>query len=447
MRPITDPAILEAWLVDASNLHGHADALYRPRTVEELQEIVVNAQRSATALTISARRTSTTGAPVPFGGAVVSTDLFDTVFADDDIGGGVVLGAWQDEIARRGRFFPPDPTSRNECSIGGAIACNASGSRTFKYGPTRPWVESVEAVLPDGRLVHADRSTPSPWPVPRWTQPAVKTAAGLYPADNLLDLLIGSEGLLGIVTRAKLRLIPLPAHVLTLVVFFPTRAAMLGFLGPARARGPRAIEYFDRYALELIRGRLPDVPAADCVVMLEIEHDEEEPPLDVWFELLVEAGALVDDTLVVTDDAGLAKLHAMRHAVPAGVNEIIARSGVRKVGTDCAVPADKLAEIMDIYDATGMRSVCFGHIGDSHLHLNLLPRDQEELARAKGIYLDICRRAVELGGTVSAEHGIGRLKKEHLALMVPPAVIDGWRQLKREADPADIFGRGVMFDR
>jgi FAD/FMN-containing dehydrogenase len=212
VQPVTDPAILEGYLVDASNLHGDADALYRPRTVEELQEVVAAHQRSGRPLTISARRTSTTGAPVPDGGAVLSTELLDRVYAPDEVDGGVLLGAWQDQIEAIGRFFPPDPTSRRECSVGGAIACNASGSRTFKYGPVRRWVEAVDVVLPDGSLVHVDRGTPSPWPVPRWVEPAVKTAAGLYPADNLLDLLIGSEGLLGVVSRAWLRLVPLPAQ-------------------------------------------------------------------------------------------------------------------------------------------------------------------------------------------------------------------------------------------
>lgn len=445
ITPVTDPGVLEGYLVDASNLRGHADALWRPRTVEEVQEIVADAQRRGTPLTISARRTSTTGAPVPFGGAVLSTEGLATVRADDDVDGGVLLGAWQDELERRGRFFPPDPTSRHECSIGGAIACNASGARTFKYGPTRPWVESVDAVLPDGRLVHADRSTPLPWTVPLWTPPAVKTAAGYYPATNLLDLLIGSEGSLGLVVRAQLRLIPAPPAVLTFLAFFPTRTTMLDFLVEARRRGPRCIESFDRRSLRLIAGRVPDVPEADTALLLEIEHDG-EPPLEPWFELLVESRALVDETIVVTDDAGRARLQAVRHALPAAVNERIVRSGVRKVGTDCAVPAHALATMLEVYDSVPMDAVCFGHIGDSHLHLNLLPRDQAELARAKELYFDICRRAVELGGTVSAEHGIGRLKKEHLALMVPPEVLAGWRALRRQADPNLVFGRGVMID-
>lgn len=439
------PPELSPYLSDASNLHGWAERLFRPRSVEELQAVVAEHQARGLPLTISARRTSTTGAPVPFGGSVLSTEHLDRVFAEDEVETGVLLGPWQDEVARRGHFFPPDPTSRNECSVGGAIACNASGSRSFKYGPTRRWVEWADVVLPDGRLVRADRATPPPWPVPRWTEPAVKTAAGYFPADNLLDLVIGSEGTLGVVTRAKLRLIPAPAGVLTLFAWFPTRASLHDFLPRARRAGPRAIESFDRHSLDLIRGRVPEVPSADHALMIEIEH-EGEPPLEPWFELLLECGALVDDTLVVTDDAGRARLAAMRHALPAAVNEIIARNGVRKVGTDCAVPAERLPELMELYDRVPLRSVCFGHIGDSHLHLNLLPRDAAELEQARALYLELCRAAVAMGGTVSAEHGIGRLKKEHLALMAPPALLEAWRAMRRAADPAGILGRGVLTD-
>ena len=247
------------------------------------------------------------------------------------------------------------------------------------------------------------------------------------------------------VTRGRTRLTELPVGVLTFLTFFPTRESMLSFLAAARGAGPRCIEYFDRHALALIAGRVPDVPAADSALLVEVEHGG-EAPVEAWYEMLVEHGALVDDTLVVTDAAGLARLHAVRHALPAAVNEIIVRHGVQKVGTDFAVPHDRLGEMLALYDRVPMRSVCFGHIGDSHLHLNLLPRDPAELAAARAWYTRLAEAAVAMEGTVSGEHGIGRLKKAHLAMMVPPAVIEGWRALKRQADPAWTCGRGVMFD-
>ena len=455
---VTDPAILCGYLSDASNSQGTADGLVRPACTAEVAAVIRHCQEHAIPVTVTARRTSTTGAPVPQGGWLLSTEKLATLHAADDADAGILLGEYQSQIEALGLFFPPDPTSRHECSLGGAVACNASGARTYAYGPTRQWIRQVEAVLPDGSVVVADRNTPSPWPVPLWREPQVKTAAGYFPATNLLDLLIGSEGTLGVITRVWTHLLPLPKHVLALFTFFPTRASLLGFLTEVRAtRGPvgtpsigretdglrpRCIEYFDRRSLDLIRGRVP-LTEADSAVLFEIEH-EGDPPLDRWVEALQRHGALVEDTIVADDDAARARLHAIRHALPAEVNEIIARSGVRKVGTDFAVPDSALAEMLDLYDDTGMPAVCFGHLGDNHLHLNFLPRTPAEWGEAKDRYMQLARRAVALGGTVSAEHGIGRMKRAHLAMMVGEPQIEAWRALRRCADPNEILGRGVM---
>lgn len=457
LPPITDPAVLEGYLGDASNTRGHAEALYRPRTAEEVAEVLAAAQARAVPVTVTARRTSTTGASVPDGGWLLSMERLDAVLDLEHAQGGVLLGEYQAQVERQGRLFPPDPTSRQECSLGAAIACNASGARSFKYGPTRPWVQAVQVVLPTGEILHADRATPIPaaWPVPRWAEPGVKTAAGYYPADNLLDLMIGQEGTLGVITSARLRLAPLPAGVLSLIAFFPDLASTLSFVDRARdgaarrgqpgrpgALSPCAIEYYDHHALDLVRARVPDLPGdAHAALFIEVEH-EGEAPLEPWWEALVEGQALVDATIVAEDEAGRARLHAVRHAVPAGVNEQVVRNGMPKVGTDFAVPDAALAEIMAAYDAVDMDKVCFGHIGDNHLHLNLLPTTAAELARAREIYRELALHAVALGGTVSAEHGIGKLKRALLAEMVGPQVLSGFRALKQAVDPAWILGRG-----
>ena len=446
---VTDPAVLDGYLVDASNVRGFADRLYRPRDAEEVAAILANAQSTGMPVTVTARRTSTTGAPVPTAGALVSTEGLARILGRDVVESGVLLGAYQAMTEREGWLFPPDPTSREECSVGGAVACNASGARSFRFGPTRPWIEAVDLVTPTGEVLReVTRATPSPWPVPRWTEPRTKTAAGSYPADNLLDLVIGAEGTLGVVTRVRTRLIPLPAHVLGLLAYFPNRASTLGFVAACRAMppqgGPRCVEYFDRHSLDLIRGRAPDVPDADSAIFLEIEHADPEPPVEDWVDRLLQHDALIDDTVVATDAPSRARLHELRHALPAGVNERLSRTGVPKVGTDFAVPADALPEMMDLYDQHDIPTVCFGHIGDAHLHLNFLPRDAAELAEARRRYTWLAERAIALGGTVSAEHGIGRHKRALLAKMVPPALIDAWRALRAAADPAGVLGRGVM---
>jgi len=461
MQPITDQALIAGYLTDASNTSGHADALVRPTCTAEVAEVLGHCQSEGIPVTVTAQRTSTTGGPIPNGGWLLSMERMDRVLAPDQVEGGVILGAHQAELERAGRLFPPDPTSRHECTVGAAIACNASGARSFRYGPTRPWVEAIEFVTPTGEILQADRTTPIPesWPAVTWQEPEVKTAAGFYPADNLLDLMIGQEGALGVITQARLRLARLPAGVLSLVAFFADLDRALAFVDLARsgaerpnqptapgALDPRAIEFFDHQALAMVRDRVPDIPAeAQCALFIEVEHAG-EAPLEAWWEALIAAEALADHTIVAEDAAGRARLHAVRHAVPAGVNEEVVRNGMPKVGTDFSVPDAALSEMMQAYAAVPLPHVLFGHIGDNHLHLNLLPRTEAELAQARDIYRELALHAVALGGTVSAEHGIGKIKRGLLAQMVGPEILSQFEALKRAADPGWILGRGTMLE-
>ena len=450
MQLETDPDLLAGYLTDASNLPGQATGLWRPRTTEEVAEVVRRAQAEGVPLTVTAQRTSTTGAPVPRGGWLLSTEHLTGMHAPDEVGAGAILGQFQDACAQQGRLFPPDPTSRHDCTVGAAIACNASGARSFAFGATRPWVEAVEAVLPDGSIVRADRDTPLPvgWTAPHWSEPHVKTAAGFFPADNLLDVLIGSEGTLGIVTRAWVRTTELPAGTTSLLAFFEDRDSCLAFAGAVRddreALGAVALEYYGPHALDRARQRVDDVPdTARHACYAEIDHDG-EAPLEAWLELLMTHSELADHTLIAEDDAGTERLRAVRHTIPASINEEVVRNGMPKVGTDFSVPWSALPALMDAYRQVPLPQVLFGHLGDAHLHLNLLPRTAEELAVAKRTYRELATLAVSLGGTVSAEHGIGKLKRQLLADMVGPDVLAGFRALKAAADPAWVLGRGTL---
>ncbi|MFT4974598.1 MAG: D-lactate dehydrogenase (cytochrome), partial [Myxococcota bacterium] len=444
MDIIRDPSIIEGYLTDASNTRGHADALVRPRSAAEVAEVLARCQQTATSVTVTARRTSTTGAPVPRGGWLLSTELLDKIYAVDEVGAGALLGAYQQHAAEAGWLFPPDPTSRHECTVGAAIACNASGARSFRYGPTRPWIKALEVVLPDGQILpHITRDTPIPtdWPTIGWQEPTVKTAAGYFPADNLLDLMIGQEGTLGVITRAWTRLVPLPAGVLSLIAFFDDLEGCLAFVEVARqgagrrgqpaapgALNPCAIEFFDHHSLALVRSRVPDIPSeARCALFIEVEHDG-EAPVEAWWEALMEGGAL-EDVIVADDEQGRRRLQAVRHAIPAGVNEQVVANGMPKVGTDFSVPDGALVEMMARYAETELPHILFGHIGDNHLHLNLLPTSGAELAAARERYVALARAAVALGGTVSAEHGIGKIKRALLAEMLGDEVIGRFRAL------------------
>jgi D-lactate dehydrogenase (cytochrome) len=463
MQPVTDPAILAGYLTDASNVPGHADGLFRPRTTEEVAAIVRLANETRTPLLVTAGQTSTTAGAVPMGGWVLSTErMADVLHLDHETASaqaGILLADFQDQVEATGRFYPPDPTSRHDCALGASIATNASGARSFKYGPTRPWVVAATVVTPDGTIHRVDRSTPIPsdWPVPAWTEPKVKTAAGYAPADNLLDVFIGSEGTLGILTEVTVRLTTLPTAVHGIVAFFPSRATALAFVRTARDAqradpdgplSPRCLEYLDEHCLALAGSRVGTIPDGARVALFceqEITGDEDDH-LAAWFAALEEHGAFADDTLLTTDDAGRADLHAFRHAVPAGINEIVVRNGMPKVGTDLSVPDDALEAMFDRYEASPLPYALFGHVGDNHLHLNLLPSSDDELAIAKAFYDELATAAVAHGGSVSAEHGVGKTKRAHLRTMVGDDVIAQFRRLKAHVDPHWILARGNLID-
>ncbi len=455
---ITDPEVIEGYLTDASNSKGWAEGLVRPSNAAEISEVLIECQRTSTPLTVTSQRTSTTGGPVPNGGWLISMEKLTKIISIDEttavVEAGVLLGELQTELESRGKLFPPDPTSRHECSLGGAIACNASGARSFKYGSIRSWIISVEAILPTGEVVTATRDTPIPtdWPKVEWNQPAVKCAAGFYSADNLLDLIIGQEGALAIISRATIKLTTPSESFFSIFALFNNESDALDFVelirdNPSNHPGvdPSLIEWFDRACLELIRTSSQSFPTSGVAGVWceqEVRASELDDSLEKWFDILERYNADLECSIFAQDIRGHNELARLRHAIPAGINEQVVANKMTKVGTDCSVPNSALRDMMAEYKKAPMTSYLFGHIGDNHLHLNLLPKNDKELKLAKQFYKELCIKAIELGGSVSAEHGIGKLKREHLAEMVGQSTLNSFVALKRHLDPAWILGRG-----
>jgi len=485
---------IQSYLTDASYMRGgHADQLVFPESVTDVSSVLTDANQRSTPVTISGAGTGTVGGRVAFGGIVLAMDRLNaikSIVRDSNGHGhavvepGVVLGGFQKAVEREDLLYPPDPTERG-CFIGGNVATNASGARTFKYGPTRNYINRLKIVLADGELVELrrgdlkageDGSISIPLTsgrvieaeLPHYKMPNTrKNATGYFvrPEMDLVDLFIGSEGTLGVVVEIETRLLPKPAGLLSGVVFFETENDVLAFVADARAQSfahrassqldkldARALEFFDRESLGFLREKYPNVPenAVSAVFFeQEISAASEDSLLTDWMSLLEKHHAFADSWFA-TNEQDQAKLREFRHQLPVLMNEWFARYEQRKVSTDMAVPDEEFAGMFRLYQdtlrASGLRYTIFGHIGDNHVHVNILPRDDVEGARAREFYVQFLKYAAAHGGTLSAEHGVGKLKRDYLKIFFSDTDLREMALLKRAFDPKGILGRGNIFD-
>ncbi|HYP53076.1 MAG TPA: FAD-linked oxidase C-terminal domain-containing protein [Pyrinomonadaceae bacterium] len=508
----------QSFLSDASNMAGgHAARVLFPETSEEVAEALAAASRERTPVTVAGAGTGVVGGRVPFGGLVVSTDRLKRVLeiARDDgeeagpkdegptrargratAEAGVLLSEFQRAVEARGLFYPPDPTERS-CYLGATVATNSSGARTFKYGPTRDYVRRLKIALATGDLLDLRRGDARADAdgslrvrtlggrvvearLPSYDMPRTrKHAAGYFvrPGVDAVDLFVGSEGTLGVITEVEVSLLAKPSGVLVGIVFFDDEARLLAFVREARrlsfdtraafeehggatnsaADSPvgidaRALEYFDAESLNFLREHYPLVPlrAAGAIFFeQETTPDSEDDLMAAWLALLERHGAMLDDSWFGTNEHDRAEMREFRHKLPVLVNEWLARHGQRKVSTDMAVPDEHFPEMLRFYKETlrarRLQYVVFGHVGDNHVHVNVMPRDVAEAAAARDIYSEFVRRAVAFGGTISAEHGVGKLKRDYLRELYGDAHLREMAALKRAFDPACVLGRGNIF--
>src|SRR5829696_8724136 len=475
MQTKTNPEEIESFLSDASFMRdGYAERVVLPENVEEVSEILASVNRDQIPVTVSGAGTGTVGGRVAFGGIVLATDKLNRIksIVHEERGGfalveaGVVLADLQRAVDREGLLYPPDPTERG-CFIGGNVATNASGARTFKYGPTRNYVSRLKVVLASGEVLDLRRGEVRADPegrmsvgsidlkLPHYRMPATrKNASGYFvaPGMDAVDLFIGSEGTLGVICEIEVRLLPKPEGLLSGVVFFADEADVLALVSDVRAHGDaRALEFFDRESLNFLRQQYPTMPEeAAGAIFFEQETNEatEEAVLSAWQELLDRHHALADSWFA-TNEQDQAKLREFRHQLPVLMNEWFARYRQRKVSTDMAVPDDAFAGLFRLYQdslrSSGLRYTIFGHIGDNHVHVNILPRDDSEGTRARELYIQFLKYAASVGGTLSAEHGVGKLKRDYLHLFYSDDQLREMAALKKALDPQGILGRGNIF--
>lgn len=447
----TDTDVRNGYSRDASGLELLPDAVARPTSRDEIMAILLEAQRDRTPVTAAGAQTSTTAASLTDTGVLLSMRGFTGIRDIDHashtvrVAPGELLGPLKRQLAAEGWLFAPDPTSEDDCTVGGAIACNASGARSLRYGATRSHVRGLTVALMNGDVLELRRPM------------LEKNTVGYAPLHDLVDWFIGSEGTLGVILEAELSLLPLPAWVTGLSIPFPTDTAALAFVVSARqsaALSPRCLEYLDAGAFAIARTAAADdawAPAAAALIYTELSgSDDEEANLEAWMELAAAHGALDDDIRVYEGEAALRDARRLRHAVPATMHERAApyrAAGGRRVSTDWAVPYDRLGAALAAsrraVDVRGLTPpVTFGHAGNGHPHQNFVARDREELERITDAVSATLREVIALGGTVAAEHGIGKLKSRWLPLQMSATQRGMMRAIKHELDPGNLLAPG-----
>jgi FAD/FMN-containing dehydrogenase len=445
-----------AYLEDASGYQGHAEAVFVPASEAELQAVLRDANEKRIPVTIAGAGTGLTGARVPQGGWVVSVENFRDIQIERGratVGAGVLLKDLQTAAAPSGQFYAPDPTE-SAASIGGTIACNASGSRSFRCGDTRRHVLAVRVATIDGTIRTFERGAAIDFETKSILRPnTTKHSAGfpLHPGMDWLDLFIGSEGTLGVVTQATVRLIETPKEILAGVIFFPGDQDALDAVDTWRSVPHlRMLEYFDAGSLELLRQKHDDIPGRAAAALLIEQEIRDEAEIDAWEQRLEASNAMAEESWFASTDRERERFRRFRHSLPEAVNNTVRQRGLLKMGSDYAVPLVRNQEMMAFYrrrlDAVFPgQYVIFGHIGDAHVHVNILPSDGAESGRAKELMIEFAREAVRLGGTVGAEHGLGKRKAHLLGIQYSPEEIEAMKAVKRRLDPNWLLGQGTLF--
>ena len=482
---ITDQTQLVNYQTDeAAAFQGQATELYLPKNEQEISAIFKEANKTKKLITISGGGTGVTGSRVPvYGGAVLSTEKITRPqqsvppgFTEVQTQGytiylnqiakkalcpaSIPLAVLDTILADYALSYPPDPTEMS-ATLGGTVATNASGARTFAYGATRNWVECLRMVLPTGDILDlpAAQTTASKHTLVYNTEnleivvsipeqkdydmPKTKNAAGLYLGSDMrpIDLFIGSEGILGVFTDITLKLIERNTDILGILTYFKSQADTLDFVDNIIQNNlSLSLEFFDAASLDFMRKQHPHIPQdAQAALFFELPSEDS---LEIVAEAMEKHNAY-HESLIPYQKAN--EIHLFRHSLPEAINEYV-RARVGKIASDIAVPHTHFREMLAYYQSiskeTGVPFLMFGHIGNDHLHLNYLPENAAQLKKAKTAYEKLLLKAVELGGTVSAEHGVG--KKQILPFLYGAKGLAIIKNIKQQFDPQLILNLGNM---
>jgi glycolate oxidase len=442
-----DEEVLQHYAHDETeDLHFLPDVVIKPGTAEEISAILKICNEYKIPVTPRGAGTGLSGGALPhLGGVLLSIERLNKIIKIDERNlqviteAGVITEVLQNELKEKGLFYPPDPSSRGTCFIGGNIAENSGGPKAVKYGVVKDYVLNLEVVLPTGEII--------------WTGANVLKNATGY---NLTQLMVGSEGTLGIVTKIVLKLLPHPKHDLLMLVPFKSAENACAAVSAIFMAGytPSAMEFMERDALEWVMRFVDNSIVAiedDIKAHLLIEVDGND--LDVLMKEMEGIGEVVmnfdcSEILFADDAQQKAELWKLRRRV----GEAVKSHSVYKE-EDTVVPRAELPVLLhgvkEIGKKYGFHSVCYGHAGDGNLHVNIIKGDLSDEAwngSLKTGIREIFELVKSLGGTISGEHGIGLVQKSYMDIMFREKELDLMRQIKMVFDPNDILNKGKIFD-
>ena len=426
---------------DATGNSFLPDAVVFPESEEEVARILKLASKEKLVVVPRGAGSGMTGGAVPVkGGLVIVTSRMNKIFDVDEnnflvrVQPGVIVSDIHKTVEEKGLFYPPDPASSSVCTIGGNIGECAGGPRAVKYGVTRDYVLGLRAVLPSGEVIQTGVAT-------------VKGVAGY----DLTRLIVGSEGTLAVVTQITLKLLPLPATIKTMAVFFDTvQKAAKTVSGIMRETVvPRCVEYMDEACLDLVKDYfgfdLPENTKALLIIELDGDVSSVEKDAQNIKTLCFSYDAL--DVIVAKDQTEAQKLWDARKAL----SPVLYKIATNKINEDIVVPIDKIPDMVQvtqkIQKTSGLKVVSFGHAGDGNIHCNIMynKANENELKRAEKAVDELFDATLSLGGTITGEHGVGMTKMKYLPREIGATQIELMKGIKRVFDPQNILNPGKIF--
>lgn len=438
---ITEPTKLTDYSSDATKLEFMPDAVALPGTSDEVSRLLLLANKDLFPVIPRGAGSGQSGGALPVnGGLVLAMDRFDRILNIDrdnlivKVEPGVITAHLQEEVERLGLFYPPDPASIYISTIGGNVAECAGGLRAVKYGVTRDYVLGLTVVLPTGEIIDT----------------GVKTAKGVAGYD-LTRLIVGSEGTLAVITSVTLRLTPKPVAKKTMLAFFESVSLALETVSDIIRHKivPTTLEFMDRLSLDCVREEMGlSIPSrAGALLLIEVDGDEESTSREAEKvgELCLRSGAL--DFSRATSEEEVEKLWEARR----NVSPSLLKLRPNKVSHDIVVPRSRMADLISFLGRLGQKHKlpipAFGHAGDGNIHVNIMldKTDPDEVERADVAVKSVLRKVIEMGGTITGEHGIGITKAPYLAMEISAPALELMSRIKKSFDPNGILNPGKIF--